>query len=887
MRLSAGEKLGPYEILASAGAGGMGEVYKARDTRLDRTVAIKVLPPHTAENPEARQRFEREARAVSSLNHPHICTLYDVGQQDSTDFLVMEYLEGESLAARLARGPLPVEQALWYGIEIADALAQVHRQGVFHRDLKPGNIMLTKGGAKLLDFGLAKRAYPRPSAGDEPTVSADLTKEGTLLGTVPYMAPEQLQGRECDARTDIFAFGAVLYEMVSGRRPFAGETVANLVAAILEHEPPPLLESCSRELDRVVRRCLAKDPEQRCQSAWDLKAELQWTCEAGTLAGITTPAAPRHKTRERLAWVLGIAGVLATLLMGIVLTRSAPAPPLLKLSILPPEKLASDYTAAISPDGRLLTLAEAQGGKNNLLWVRPLDSFAAQGIPGTEGAYFPFWSPDSRFIGFFARGKLKKIEVGISSGYGSPQTLGDAPDGRGGAWNRDGVIVFSPNLEEGLYRVSAAGGPVTAVTALDRSRQETSHRWPYFLPDGRHFLYWVRSSGEDGQGIYVGALDAGLNSQLKKRLLSTATNAAYAAAPAASGYLLFEQERMLMAQPFHPDQLQLTGEAVRLANEIRLDGNNHVGFSASATGLLAYRGGDSVTQLVRFDRTGKRLESIPRSEGGATPRLSPDGKLVAFMRLDLQSQAGDIWLLELSRGISSRLTSDPAYDWRPVWSPDGSRMVFASNRRGPMNLYQRLVAGGRDELLLASNNPLIPTDWSSDGRFVIYEQREPKTRLDLWVLPVEGDRKPFPFLQTEFDESEGRLSPDGRWMAYTSNESGTEEVYVQRFGGVAGTLASTAAGKSRISTNGGSNPTWRRDGKELLYIARDLKLMAVEVKGSSTFEPGIPKELFKTRAGNPGYAVTPDGQHFLVPVIAEDAASPFTLFVNWTTGLKR
>ena len=847
-----GMQLGPYRIERKIGAGGMGDVFLATDTRLSRAVALKTC------RQEFSERFQREARAIASLNHPHICSLYDVG----ANYLVMELLEGETLAARLKRGKPPIEQTLLHGQQIADALSAAHAKGIVHRDIKPANIMLTKAGVKVLDFGLAK------SAEDD-----NLTAANIVIGTPAYMSPEQSGGRECDARTDIYALGLTLYEMATGTR--------------LSKDDSLRLDQVPERLAHVIERCLAPEPGDRWQSAVDVRSELQWAAkprptEAPAGAGL------QPKVRRRWPWVVLAAALVAALATGVLWKPTNRPTPLLRLSVVPPDNLTSNFTGTISPDGRLLALAETQSRTGNLLWVRPLDSLAAQAIPGTEGAYSPFWSPDSRFVGFFARGKLKKIEIGSLSSFGSPQDLCDARDGRGGTWNRDGIIVFAPNIEEGLYQVSATGGAVAPLTALDRSRLETSHWWPYFLPDGRHFLYWVRSSGEDGQGIFVGRLGDKPSSQLKKRVISTATKAVYAAATATSGHLLFAQERMLMAQPFDLEQLQVTGEPTRLANEMRQGGSNYTGFSVSANGLLAYRGGGLVSKpLVRFDRSGKRVESIPNSEGDDDPRLSPDGKLVAFMRLDPQSHAGDIWLLELSRGISSRLTTDPGYDWRPVWSPDGNRLLFSSNRKGPLSIYQRLMAGGPDELLLTTGNPLIPTDWSSDGRFVIFEQRELKTKSDLWVLPLMGDRKPFPFLQTAFDETEGRLSPDGSWIAYTSDESGAEEVYVQKFSGVAGGLASSAEGKWRISTGGGRSPIWRRDGKELYYVASDLKLIAVEVKGGSTFELGIEKQLFDTRNGNTRSVTTVDGQHFLVRVPAEDGPSPVTVVVNWITGLKQ
>jgi len=883
MALTAGARLGPYEIVSPVGAGGMGEVYRARDTRLDRTVAIKVLSESLAADPIFRDRFDREARVISQLDHPHICTLYDVGEQHGTAYLVMQYLEGETLEARVNRGPLPLEHALQYAIHIADALDKAHRAGILHRDLKPGNIMLTKSGATLLDFGLAKPAVGPVVAGLSklPTTSPSLTAQGTILGTLQYMSPEQLEGHEADSRSDIFAFGAVLYEMVTGRKAFEGKSQASIIGAIMHADPPPistLQRLAPPLLDHLARTCLAKNPDERWQSSFDLKVELQGIAAAVSLPGGSVAATPGLRMRERFAWLMSALAIVTALILVVLRSREAPAvAPLLRLSIPRPEKVSASVATAISPDGRFVAFADESAG--GMLWIRPLDSLIARALPGTDDARHPFWSPDGRFIGFFAAGKLKKIDVSRSEA-GPPQTLGDAPGGRGGTWSRNDVILFSPNLEDAIYRVSAAGGSVTPVTMLDRSRRQTSHRWPDFLPDGRHFLYWVRSAGQETQGIYVGSLDDAPESQVQTRLLSSATNALYAA----PGYLLFAQEAMLMARAFDASRLQFTGEPARLVSELGSASNNRVDFTVSANGLLAYESGDVDRQLVWFDRAGAQVGSVDGSSDYQNPQLSPDGKRVAIVRLDPQNAAGDIWVLELSRGTASRLTTDPSFDWTPLWSPDGQRLVFASNRKGAMSLYERPSSPGPDQVLLDTGNRMTPTDWSRDGRFVVYAQVDPKTKEDLWALPLDRDRKPFPILRTDFNETDGRLSPDGRWMAYTSDESGTAEVYVQRFTGGEDATAS----RIRVSTSGGSNPRWRRDGRELFYINGARKLVSVAVRSTSTFEVDASQALFDvSRTIDPSqvYTATPDGQRFLVGAPPQ-VRSPIIVMVNWLEELK-
>jgi len=909
MPITPGTRLGPYEIQSLLGAGGMGEVYRARDTRLDRIVAVKVLRAQLAAQPELRQRFEREARAIAALNHPHICALYDIGHQDGIDFLVMEHLEGETLSQRLANGPMPAEQLLRCAIQMADALDKAHREGFTHRDLKPGNIMLTgpaaRPAAKLLDFGLAKFGVKGPApapagagGAELPTQGATLTVQGTILGTVQYMSPEQLDGKDADARSDIFSFGAILYEMATGRKAFEGRGQASLIAAILAAEPKPMSEFQplvgrvqASALDRAVRTCLAKDPDDRWQSARDLMRELQWLVEKGEAQPsqiAPPPSVPVARPRTPvLAWIVAAVAVVAALAVSVIHFREQPRPerPLRFLVAAPAKTFVHTFT--LSPDGHYLAMAASAEGKR-LLWLRPLDALEAQSLPGTDGAQYPFWSPDSRFLGFFAQGKLKKISV-----TGGPaQTLCDAPDGRSGAWNRDGLIVFAPSPSGVLHRVSAMGGATTPVTSLEAFGGAGIHRFPIFLPDGRHFLYLVSRAQPDDNGIYLGSLE----SKEKKRLLADPSSVGYVPGePGAKGYLLFRRETTLLAQPFDPDRLQIAGEVTPVAEQVGIGEHfNHGDFSVSENGVLAYRSGRLFgnLKLTWFDRQGKQLGALQPPESFAGFSLSPDGNRVAVNRVNLQTTANDLWLLELARGAASRFTFDPGTETFPVWSPDGSRILFASDRGGRVELCLKASSGaGKEEVLFQSPTNKRPTDWSRDGRLIAFLNTAPKTRWDVWLLPMEGDRKPIPYLQTEFDEFDAQFSPDGRWMAYTSTETGRAEVYVQTI--------PASGGKWQISTSGGVQPKWRRDGSEILYLTDDRKLMAVTVKagpaGSATFEAGVPRLLFETRvpmvtnvAWPSWYDLTTDGQRILLNTQAGEATeTPTTVVVNWLAQLRR
>jgi len=890
--LSPGSRLGPYEILSPLGAGGMGEVYRARDTRLERAVAIKVLPRHLSPSADLRERFEREAKTISRISHPHICALYDVNREGETEYLVMELLEGETLSARLERRALPLEQVLRYAVEIADALDFAHRQGIVHRDLKPANVMLTKFGAKLLDFGLAKvfkPGGPVESVTSVPT-AVNVTREGTFLGTWPYMAPEQLEGREVDARTDIFAFGAVLYEMATGRTAFSGTTQASLVGAILHTEPPPISmvqPMTPPALDRVVKTCLSKDANDRFQTAHDLRLQLQWIAEGGSQAGVPASVVARRRSRERLAWAAAAAATLAALAVALLVpARPREALHRVQSSILPPEKSAFVFDGgpmALSPDGRRLAFLAPTAEGKNLLWVRPLNGMAAQPLADTDGAGYPFWSPDSRFLGFFAGGKLKKIDA---SGE-PPQVLCDAQSGRGGTWNREGVILFSPSLRDALQRVSSAGGSPAPATELDASKQEYSHRFPFFLPDGRHFLYLaqaMRAGQIGGEEVCIGSLE----SKERRSLFRANSNPVFApAAPgAASGHILFSRERTLLAQPFDARRLRLSGEAFAVGEQVQYFANFGFGvFTASDNGILAYQasGAGSITQVVWLDRSGKQLDVLGPPADYLRPRLSRDGRRVAIDVGDPQTGRFDIWIYDLARRVSTRFTFE-ADSVFPIWWPDDSRIVFQSNRKGQSALYQKVSSGtGNEEFLVQEGGLKVPTDLSSDGRFLAYHVIDNKTKTwDLGLCSV-AEKKTSVFLSTPAAEVNGRFSPDGRWIAYQSDESGTVEVYVQPFPG--------HGGKWQISKAGGTQPVWNRNGKEIFYVSADNKLMAVDVKADSGFEAGPPRALFEVHLKSVNgwkYDISPDGQRFLANVvIGEVRSNPITLVLNWAAETKK
>ena len=875
MSLEAGTRLGPYEILGPIGAGGMGEVYRARDTRLDRDVAIKVIPAHLAGDEHLRQRLEREARAVSSLNHPHICTLYDIGRENGVDFIVMEYLEGETLADRLARGALPVDEALGFAIQIADALDKAHRQGLVHRDLKPGNVMLTASGAKLLDFGLAKSAGPvaGPSGMTAtPTLTSPLTADGTIVGTYQYISPEQLEGNEADARSDVFAFGAVLYEMVTGRKAFVGKTQASVIAALLERDPPPVssLQAASPPgLDRLIHTCLAKDPDERRQTMRGVLLDLKWIAEGGSRLETRAPATAPPRGRERLWMSAAVSFFIVAAVMAWLLLRQTPAErPTLQLSLTSPFPTAehSFGELEVSPDGRQVALIGYDPAGESSLWIRALDSVEARGLPGTEGASFPFWSPDNRYLGFFADGKLKKVDV---TG-GPPQTLCDARDPTGGTWGPGGVILIAPVQGDGIYRVPAAGGEPVKVTEL--LAREESHRWPYFLSDGKHFVFLGDAERAEDHFLRIGSLEGGEPADL----VHAVTNATVAP----SGHVLYVRAGSLLAQPLNPDTLRLEGDPIALAHDVVQDGfPHHFAFSVSSAGVLVYRSANLDSELTWVDRAGEPLGAIGESGRFEWLELAPSGRRLAFARLDADGRAGDLWLRDLARGVTSRLSFHTGADKYPVWSPDETRILFTSAHAGPGDLYVKEVANPRqDILLLRSEEESQPTSWSPDGAFVLFTSWTKETSADVWVVPVKEPEQAKPLIQTPAYEDWARFSPDGRRIVYVSAESGRDEIFVQDF--------PSPSGRLQVSTGGGFNPRWRGDGREIFYVAHNGRLTAVELEeGPSGLEAGPPRELFKI-VGN-SYAVPADGQRFLVDLRSEDPGkAPATVVLNWTRMLR-
>ena len=889
MTLVAGTKLGPYEIVGPLGVGGMGEVYRGRDTRLERDVAIKILPAQFSSDPVRTQRFEQEAKTISSLNHPHICILHDIGQQDGVVYLVMECLEGETLAKRLEKGPLPLEQVLRYGAQIADALDKAHRKGIVHRDLKPGNIMLTKSGAKLLDFGLAKPVAPLASAVTLTGTrhGTPLTEEGTIVGTFQYMSPEQVEGKDLDGQSDIFSLGAVLYEMVTGKRAFEGKSQLSVASAILEKEPEPLSTikpMTPPALHHAIRRCLAKEREERWQSARDLRAELEWIARSDT----GTQAATATKCSGWMVWLSALVLSGLTLFVAGYFSRSIPQAQSIRASLPPPPDAAFTISSsvagsmAISPDGRLLALTAQMKGNAPQLWVRSLDTLESRPLTGTQGAFAPFWSPDGRWIAFFSGGKLRKVEV---SG-GPVETLCDAPIGRGGTWNREGLILFAPNISQPLYRVAGTGGAATPLTQMDAARQEVTHRWPDFLPDGKHYLYFIRAATAAATGVYIGTLGSDQHSQI----IASSTNAVYAA----PGYLLFGRGDVLLAQPFDAQRMQVTGAPVQLAQNVSvMPATNYVNFVASQTGTLIYSSGAVETgrQFYWFDRHGKQLGKLGTPEYGSEPQLSPDGKRLALRLWTQPAGNFEVWVYDLARGVHARTSFSALTGFAPVWSPDGLQLAYSHSAPGISGDHMFLLNAdgtGKEQLL---ENPFLesianyPSSWSPDGRSLLFDRQDKSGKMSLWVLPLSGDRKPYAFVETQFDSQMAMFSPDGHWVTYVSNDSGKDEVYVVPFPGP-GT-------RVRVSTDGGSRPRWRRDGRELFYLSLATEMMAAEVSPAPRdFRVGAVRALFTLSGlgGVPGnlYDVTADGQKFIaVQDLEHTSTVPLTIVVNWPARFKQ
>jgi Tol biopolymer transport system component len=901
-----GARIGPYEVEAVLGVGGMGEVYRARDTRLGRDVALKVLPAALTTDAPRLSRFQREARLLAALNHPNIATIHGIEDAGGHPAIVMELVEGQTLAERIeaafgksmrtsregtsAGKRLPIGETLHIAKQIADALDAAHERGIIHRDLKPANIKITpEGRVKVLDFGLAKVSIRTDADGTaSPTVSVDPTREGIILGTAAYMSPEQARGEAVDKRSDIWAFGCVLFELLTGRAAFAGKTIPDILSAVLEHEPNWALlpATTAPAIRRLLQRCLEKDLKRRERDIGDAAIELS---DAMTSPSNLTP--PRARA-PRWMWGVALALVAVALALGWTIAHLR-QPPLsenrtVSLTVNPPAgtEFGVDAGAAISPDGRMLAFVTGPSG-NTKLWVRPLNSVSPRELPGTDAAAFPFWSPDSRSLGFFAAGKLKRIEVA----GGLPTAICDVGSGRGGTWNEEGVLLFNSVNDGPLLHVPATGGTPVPFTTVDKARGENSHRWPQFLPGGRRFLYFIRNERLENSEVYLGSLD---RPQEKIRVLRAPTNAIYA--PDRNkpvGHLFWVRDGTLMAQPFDPEQGQTTSEPVALVEGVDFGQASRLGeVSASNDGTLLY-GGARIRQmqLTWFDREGKSVGKVGQPGEISGVRISPDGKRVAFTRGDLGGPPGplqaDVWQMDFARGISTRVTFASGND--PIWSPDGKRIAYWYG--APPKVFSHSTNGtGDEERLVESRDSLTPQDWSPDGKFLLYlvnsNELSSKTRLDLWVLPMTGDRQPAPYLSTPFHEARGQFSPDGKWVAYTSDESGATEVYVQSF----------PAGGARlpVSSKGGDWVRWSRDGREMFYVAADRRVMAVDVRPmSGSLELGTPKALFTipVALATPSlapytYDVMPNGQRFLVVVPVGDSASrSMMVILNWRADL--
>jgi serine/threonine protein kinase len=868
MSLTVGTKLGSHEITALLGKGGMGEVYRARDTKLDRDVAIKILPEAFAGDAARMARFGREAKLLAALDHPNIAAIYGLEDSGNTHALVMQLAEGPTLAERIARGPIPIEESLPIARKIAEALEYAHERGIIHRDLKPANVKVARDGTvKILDFGLAKAMdteVPGDDISNSPTLSRMDTQAGVLLGTAAYMAPEQAKAKTVDRRADIWSFGCVLYEMLSGKMTFDGDTVTETLASVIKEEPDwsRIPAATPKRVRVLLQRCLHKDARQRLRDIGEARISLD-----EVLSGAPDPL---YVGRE----------------------KSNALSDLMCLEISLPEKvaLAPTSTFSLSPDGRHLAFAANSPDGGLRLWVRSMNSVEARPLFGSESQLFPpfFWSPDSRFLVFEARGKLKKIDI-----HGGPaQTVCDTGGFViGGAWRRDGVIIFGTG--RGIMRAAANGGAASPVTTVDPSRKESWHTQPSFLPDGRHFIYLRGSDEPEYAGIYIGSLDAEPEQQTLKRLVPTHLGAAYVpASDGGMGQLLFVRDGTLMTQPFDATRLELAVEPVPLVQRVGSYITNGF-FSVSNNGVLVYRTtAERVSRLAWFDRRGKRLGTVGEPATYISVVLSPDGTRAAASSADLQTANMTLWLMDLGRGTSTRFASGASLAAGGTWSPDGSRIIYGLGAAGRYDLYQKSASGVKDhELLLESDESKIPNSWSRDGRFLLYTAF-PARKAELWVLPLEGDRKPILFARTQFNNGLGQFSPDGRWVAYISDESGREEVYVRNFSPNSGGETSDDDGKWIISNGGGAEPRWSGDGKTLFYIGPDAKVMAAEIIANQTFRAGVPKTLFQIPGSfQPGafrqtWSVTPDGKRFLF-VLTEQGMDPFKVVLNWPAALKK
>jgi serine/threonine protein kinase len=859
----------------------MGEVYRATDTRLDRTVAIKVLPSHLSEHPEVKQRFDREAKTISSLQHPHICSLFDVGHENGTDFLVMEYIEGDTLAKRLEGGALPTEDLMNFGNQIAEALEAAHRAGVVHRDLKPGNIMLTRSGVKLLDFGLAKTAEAVNTQSSVTQLATEqhsgdpLTAEGTILGTFQYMAPEQLEGKEADVRSDIFALGAVLYEMATGRKAFEGKSQASLIASIMSSQPQPITAIqplTPPALDQVIRTCLQKDPENRWQTVHDVALQIKWIMEGGSQAGIPRPVASRRRNRERSAWIVATVATAAALAMAaILMLQPKPAPPAaIRFHIEAPAAINSFGSPRVSPDGRYVAFNGVDTTGTTMMWVRPLASLDAYPLPGTENCNRPFWSPDSRHIGFFAGSKLKRVPV---TG-GPPLTICEFPNGADATWGVGGMILFDGRSGDSIQVVAAGGGVPAGATLIERDRHDLGHGWPHFLPDGKRFVFLKFLSGAPDE-IHL----ATLGSFETVKLTEGESRIEYVP----PGYLMYETNGTLLAHPFDPDAGKFIGDPFPFAEGIGQGGVGLAHFSGAGNGTLIFTGGDSPErQLVWFDRNGRELETVSDAGRIQNPVLSPDGRRLVVEIHDERNDNTDLWMIDLRREAKSRFTFDAEDDISPVWSPDGSTVAFASNRDGDTDIFVKSAAAtGAETKIIDTPGRAEPTHWLSDKMLAGHAINE-KSGWDVMMYDPESGEATQQ-TSAEFIEAWTNLSPDGRFISYGSNEAGRFEVYLITY--------PPGGGKWQVSLNGGTESRWRADGKELFFLGLDRSLMAVDVTLSPEVEIGVPRRLFvapvqRSVATRNRFDVTGDGQRFLlVSLLNRGAVSPTTVILNWTAEL--
>ena len=899
MALTSGTRLGPYEIQSPLGAGGMGEVYRARDTRLDRTVAVKILPTHLSESPEARQRFEREARTISSLNHPNICTLHDVGSQDGTSYLVMEYVQGETLEARLQKGPLPLKQVLECGVQICDALEKAHRAGIVHRDLKPGNIMLTASGAKLLDFGLAKPAAAMLGAQtavgnltpSTPTMNvsmlsatpASLTQQGTIVGTFQYMASEVVQGKDADARSDVFSFGCVLYEMVTRRRAFEGKSQLSVLTAILEKDPEPLATlqpNLPPALDYAVLTCLEKNPDNRFQTAHDVKLQLAWIAKTGSQTG--APVVVASKGKPAVLWMAALAVLsVAAIVLGVASWLARQPGQVVRGTLLPPEGahfalLNRNGPPALSPDGRRVAFVASRDNKTSL-WMRPLDRLEATELPGTEGAYLPFWSPDGHAIGFFANGKMLRMDAN----GGAPVVICDAPNGRGGAWSSSGLILFAPGAYGNIMRVSVEGGTPVRMTPPPKNGLE-SDRWPLLLPGGKHFLYMHTATGDadDRNEVHFGSVDGKTDKVLLRGRYSTPQYGA--------GWLLLGRNGTLVAQKFDPVNGTLSGEATQMASGVESDDLVDSSVFAVADGkVLVYQPGSGISgeRQVWVDGTGKIFGQVSEPSVYGESRLSPDGKKLA---VPIVKPNMDLWVVDLARGTRSRLSFGGKNVDNSVWSADGRTIYFSySADNGPIQIYQRPADGSRpQQALIATQTDAVTTDVSSDGKWLLYEEGsgDAPGNSSLKALPVTGGAKPLLVLDRVDWQSNARLMPGSNaWLAYQSSESGSPEVYLTHF--------PSGGAKYQVSLEGGTQPVWSPDDRRLYYLDARQRLTVVDVHaGEDSVNVGAPKMLFQTgvRASSlgGGYDVARDGR-FLLNNSVNESPAPLIFVLNWDAELKK